>query len=286
MEHNENHLTPESATDEPVSPSYPSADVPGFDPVPLRFRADGITPEKQREYVEALADTGVARYAAARIGVSEQAINRLRRRADARSFDLACEAARRHGARRLHAIAWERAVEGTVKRHYYHGELKSEERVYDNRLLVYLLGKTEHLVAPPKESQAVAEHWQPWVQAIGEGAPPPDIRPDWEREEAEQAAREAEEVGDEESFDGSEVWEDDDGIQWTTFPPPADFEGEELGRPGDPDYRRFLSEAEREIYEEGDEEAARERTERISRLCARRDEYFGFAGGLAEEDYF
>ena len=31
----------------------------------------------------------------------------------------------------------------------YHGELKGEERVYDNRLLVYLLGKIQHLLEPP-----------------------------------------------------------------------------------------------------------------------------------------
>ena len=51
-----------------------------FDPVPLRHRADGFTPERQRAYVEALADCGVAREAAARVGLSEQAINRVRRR--------------------------------------------------------------------------------------------------------------------------------------------------------------------------------------------------------------
>jgi len=37
-----------------------------FEPVPLRHRHDGLTPERQREYVEALADCGVARRAAER----------------------------------------------------------------------------------------------------------------------------------------------------------------------------------------------------------------------------
>lgn len=59
----------------------PSPTLLDFDPVSTRHRIDGLTPGKQREYVEALADSGVARYAAGRIGVSEQAVNRLRRRA-------------------------------------------------------------------------------------------------------------------------------------------------------------------------------------------------------------
>ena len=129
-------------TDEPASPrnlaaaASPPRDLTDFEPVPLRYRSAGLTPAKQREYVEALADTGVAREAAAWIGISEQAVNRVRRRADARAFDLACEAAHRIGARRLRSIAYERAIEGTVKRIYYHGEVKSEEIVYDNRLLI------------------------------------------------------------------------------------------------------------------------------------------------------
>ena len=164
--------SPSTGTDAPV----PSA-VEGlaFDPVPLRSRADGLTPEKQREFVEALADCGIARVAAARIGVSEQAIARARRRADARSFDLACEAARRIGARRLHDLAWERAVEGTIKQHFYHGELKGEERVYDNRLLIYLLGKTQHLLEPPPEAEAIAADWEPWMEAVEQGLPPPAL---------------------------------------------------------------------------------------------------------------
>jgi len=44
---------PEAATDEPAS--SPAL----FDPVPVRYRRDGWTPEKQREFVEALADTAL-----------------------------------------------------------------------------------------------------------------------------------------------------------------------------------------------------------------------------------
>ncbi|MGZ8297125.1 MAG: hypothetical protein ACXWU4_08160 [Allosphingosinicella sp.] len=127
----------EPASDDSASPldlQPPEApDRLAFGPVPLRYRSDGLTPEKRRQYVEALADCGVARQAAARVGVSEQSINRVRRRADARDFDRACEAAHIFGARRLRSVGYERAIEGTLKGHYYRGERVSEERVYDNR---------------------------------------------------------------------------------------------------------------------------------------------------------
>ena len=147
------------------------ADILDFDPVSVRHRVDGWTPARQREYVEALADSGVYRYAAARVGMSEQSAARLRRRPDARSFDRACAAAFRIGARRLVSVAFERAIEGTVKRHHYHGEVKSEERVYDNRLLMALIGKLPHLFEPGAEE--VETNWQPWMEAIEQGLPEP-----------------------------------------------------------------------------------------------------------------
>ncbi|HYJ84059.1 MAG TPA: hypothetical protein VEW26_14600, partial [Allosphingosinicella sp.] len=102
----------EPASDDAASPFNLQPDGANdrlaFEPVQLRHRHDGLTPEKQREFVEALADCGIVREAAARIGISEQAINRVRRRADARSFDNACEAAHMFGARRLRSVAFER----------------------------------------------------------------------------------------------------------------------------------------------------------------------------------
>lgn len=279
MDTNHPPLAPEAAADAPASSSHPRpagpdpADLPGFEPVPLRYRADGLTPEKQREYVEALADTGVARAAAARIGVSEQAVNRVRRRADARAFDLACEAAQRLGARRLRSIAWERAIEGTVKRHHYHGEVRSEEIVYDNRLLVYLLGKAEKWLEPPAEAEAVAGDWERWADAIERGLPEPEPEPEPNPDPAE---------AEEEAFDGGEVWQDEDGSWWTEFPPPDGFDGEEEEPPGMV-YRRTLSPAEQAVV---DAELATQRAEEVAEGVIRRDLYFGFAGGLAASRLF
>jgi DNA-binding transcriptional regulator YdaS (Cro superfamily) len=268
MEHHDHSIAPEAATDEPAS----STNLTDFDPAPLRYRQDGLTPEKQRDYVEALADTGIAREAAARIGVSEQAVNRVRRRADARSFDLACEAALRFAARRIRSIAFERAIEGTIKRHYYHGELKSEERVYDNRLLVYLLGKLDRQLAPPAGAEAVAGNWEPWMAAIEQGLPAPLPSEDEEPEADEEPTL----------CDRIEVWQEN-GEWWTEFPPPAGFDGIEEGEPGGYDYKRTLSEAELAVVE-ADE--AEERAQRIAEQSARRDQHFGFEGGNPDDGLF
>jgi hypothetical protein len=256
--------SPEAASDDFASPIHSQSDEApdrlAFEPVPLRYREDGLTPEKQRAYVEALADTGVAREAAARVGLSEQAINRVRRRADARSFDNACEAAHLFGARRLRSIAYERAVEGILKGHYYHGERVAEERVYDNRLLIYLLGKTEHLLArDEKNSRAVCDDWEAHMDALEQGleAPPPPepVRP---------------------GFTGYEVRQDDEGVWWTSFPAPPGFDGEEQGEFGEDGYERTLSDREQaRVDAELDEQDA----EHLASETARRDRFFGFAGG-------
>jgi arginyl-tRNA synthetase len=257
-----NHL------EQSACPSAPAADGSGasvqpdildFDPVPLRPRIDGLTPAKQREFVEALADSGLVRVAAARIGVSEQAINRVRRRADARAFDGACAAAFRIGARRLVSVAFERPIKGTVKYHTYHGEIVSEQRVYDNRLLMALIGKLPGLFE--EDTQAVAANWQPWMDAIEQGLPEP----------AAPAPDSGSEIDPAAEWTGEEVWERD-GEWWTSFPPPEDFDGEEGETGFGYGYARTLSPAERAVIEA---ELAAERAEAL----ARRDRFFGFGGG-------
>lgn len=300
MEHNQNQFAREAASDDDVSPPRPPSDADGlywrgvadglaragvavppdvaaragtpprdpgdplaFDPVPLRPRDDGLTPERQRAYVEALADCGVAREAAARIGISERSIARARRRAHSGSFDRACAAAHRFGARHLRSIAYERAIEGTLKGHYYHGERISEERVYDNRLLIYLLGKTEHLDdSADLESADVCENWEPCMEALERGLPMPVSGAD------------GDEFGEPDEDPGNEqVWLED-GTWWTLFPPPEDFDGEEQGELGDRDYQRTLT---------ADEEAALRAMRRtadekeMARCCVMRDRFFGLA---------
>ena len=81
-----------------AAPPDVDSDAPDFDPVPLRHRRDGWTPDKQRRYVALLFKTGLAGAAARAVGMTPQSAKRLRLRPDAASFDAACAAA--HGSAR------------------------------------------------------------------------------------------------------------------------------------------------------------------------------------------
>ncbi len=74
-------------------PGPAAALLPDFEPVPLRHRRDGWTPERQRRYVTALFETGHMGKAARAVGMTEQSAARLRRRPDAASFARACNTA-------------------------------------------------------------------------------------------------------------------------------------------------------------------------------------------------
>jgi hypothetical protein len=189
-----------------VAEPAPAPDRLAFDPVQVRARLDGWTPGKQRAFVEELAECGIVKEAAARVGMSEQSAFNLRRRAGSESFNLSWEAAVRLGAERLRSIAYERAVTGTVKRHYYKGQVVGEDRVYDNRLLVYLLGKTEP-VADSFRVRNVARDWDSWMRAIEDGLDEPMPALD--------------------AGDDGPVWLTEQGEWWTSFPPPPGFEGRE-----------------------------------------------------------
>src|SRR3954469_25649366 len=168
MEHNQNNFARPAAREEgPVdsSRSDPPALGLAFSPVELEPRKDGWTPARQRDFIEELADCGIVREAAARVGLSEQSARRLRRRDDAAAFNIAWEAALQLGADRLRSAAYERAIEGVVRPHFYHGEKVGEERVYDNRLLLALLARTEAAVERFDARRAMSD-WERWMEAI------------------------------------------------------------------------------------------------------------------------
>jgi hypothetical protein len=254
MEQNQNPFaTADAAWPSPPTPlaqlpavTSEASSILDFDPIALRARCDGWTPERQRAFIEELADCGVVREAAGRVGMTEQSANRLRRRADAAAFNVAWDAAIRIGVDRLRSIAYERAVNGTVRHRYYRGELVGEERLYSDRLLIYLLGKAERVADQLEVTQAVRD-WDSWMEAIEQGLDRPMPAPD-------QTLR-------------SPAWQAEKGGWWTDFPPPAGFNGEQVGAPGDKDYRRECT-----LDEIGAIEAAKARAQ--ADQSRRRDLYF------------
>src|SRR6185437_9714693 len=222
MEHNQNNFARPNAREEDQvtsSRSAPARLCVDFDPIHLEPRSDGWSPAKQRAFIEELADCGIVREAAARVGMTEQTARRLRRRADAATFNIAWEAALQLGADRLRSVAFERAVEGVIKPHFYHGELVGEERVYDNRLLLALLARAERIVSHADQGRAV-QHWERWMEAIEDGDRPPS--PD-------------------RACDEPRVWQDVEGRWWTDFLPPSGFAGDHRGDYGDEDYCRVCT---------------------------------------------
>ena len=191
MEHNHTPARPDIAFDfasmDPVGPLIPcnSADpdtddnalaLPGseaYDPaeyrwVPVRRRPrhDGWTDEKQRRFIEALADTGLVSHAAKAVGMSRESANRLRRSPHGAAFARAWDAARCHAGAALEDIAFERAIEGQEQNIYNeYGDIVVTKRVLNDRMLTFLLG---HLM-PERYGKAARVGSEPAE------APPPQI---------------------------------------------------------------------------------------------------------------
>jgi hypothetical protein len=117
--------------------------APEFDTAPTRKRHAGWTAERQRRFIEHLALTGHVGEACGLVGVASSSAYRLKNRAGAESFSRAWDAAVRLATTRLHAIAFDRALNGRVERHYRDGELVMERRIPSDYLLTWLLSRLD-----------------------------------------------------------------------------------------------------------------------------------------------
>lgn len=114
--------------------------LPDFTPVPRQTaRHDGWTPERQRGFIDALADTGSVKAAAHRVNMTPEGAYLLRRHPDGASFRKAWEAALALGIQQLEDIAMERAHHGTEVPVYSYGKLIGSRVVHNDRLLMFLL---------------------------------------------------------------------------------------------------------------------------------------------------
>lgn len=116
-----------------------------FDPVPLRSRRDGWTPERQRAFIALIAKGLRPGRAAARLGMRRQGAYALRARAGAGSFAAAWDAAASAAARRRIADRsgrglYARAITGMPVPIRHRGRIVATERRFDNAALIHLLG--------------------------------------------------------------------------------------------------------------------------------------------------
>lgn len=124
----------------PVPPPPAIDGLPAFTPVPrITMRHDGWSPERQRAFIAALADTGVVSSAARYVNMSKWTAYALRRHPGAESFRRAWDAALDMGVQRLKDELYERAIEGQLKPVFVGGKLKGFQRVKNDRLLMFAL---------------------------------------------------------------------------------------------------------------------------------------------------
>jgi hypothetical protein len=140
-----------SAAPAPAAPPEPEAECgftpPEFDPAEYRWvpvrrqpRHDGWTEEKQRRFIEVLADTGLVGLAAKEVGMTRTSAYRLRRAPYAAAFARAWDVARERAGALIEDIAFERAIEGAEQEVYDgYGEMKGSRTVHNDRLLTFLL---------------------------------------------------------------------------------------------------------------------------------------------------
>ena len=94
-------------------PPEPDDPLLGFAPYLHRApRRNSITPERQREFIAELAATGIVTQAARAIGVSLEALYKLRHLPGAEAFSAAWDAAVERGLSRLEDCALELAIAG------------------------------------------------------------------------------------------------------------------------------------------------------------------------------
>jgi hypothetical protein len=131
----------------PDTPPTPALDAHGHDPaaydwVPVlkKRRKDGWSPDKQRAFIEALADSGSVATAAQYVGMSESSAYRLRRAPGAEAFDRAWGAAIDAASKKLLDAAFERALVGTDEPVFDRDGNRVGRRLrQSDRLLMFLL---------------------------------------------------------------------------------------------------------------------------------------------------
>lgn len=113
--------------------------LPDFTPVPRKYRHDGWTPERQKAFIAALADTGSVTRAAAMVNMAQVNCYTLRRAPGAEGFRRAWEAALDFGVARLKDIAFERAIDGYLVPVFVAGKLLGFRRRHNDALLMFCL---------------------------------------------------------------------------------------------------------------------------------------------------
>lgn len=106
-----------------------------------RKRLTGWSAQRQRLFLDTLAETGSVHIAASGAGLSARSAYRLRARSPA--FAAAWDTAEQLAVGRLSALAFDRAINGRTEQIWENGELVIEKRLPSDRLLMWLLARLD-----------------------------------------------------------------------------------------------------------------------------------------------
>jgi hypothetical protein len=126
---------------------------------PSRNASAGWCVERQRAFLEVLAETGSVHSAAAAARLTARSAYRLRARSPA--FAQAWNTAQQLAVGRLSALAFDRAIHGRLEQRYEGGVLVAERRTPSDRMLMWLLSRLDP-----------ARFALPWERRSGEEADP------------------------------------------------------------------------------------------------------------------
>lgn len=134
--------------------------LPSFAPVPrAKERSNGWKPEVQRQFIEALAETGSVKAACRRVNRADHGAYMLRRHPEAAEFRKAWDVAADIGMRRIEDVAMDRALHGVEVPVYSYGKIVGTRTVFNDRLLMFMLRNRapERFAAgaPPRAPNAV-----------------------------------------------------------------------------------------------------------------------------------
>lgn len=121
-------------------PASSGSDMVPFAPEPSR-KTCGWSADRQRLFIETLAETGSVHMSAKSAGLSARSAYGLRIRSG--PFAAAWDAAQQLAVGRLSALAFDRAIHGRIEQVYHDGELVGERRVPSERLLMWLLARLD-----------------------------------------------------------------------------------------------------------------------------------------------
>lgn len=130
-------------------------------------QSNGWTTERQRVFLEMLAQCGYVERAAGMVGMTRQSAYAFRQTAAGRAFDLAWDAALLLARQRMIDDAYELAFEGSVEQIFRDGKLVQEKRKRDPKMLlatIERLGTKAALGSAPVK--AVAQEFSAFLDAM------------------------------------------------------------------------------------------------------------------------